>query len=220
MMDDFSCDCLYPCDNYPECGGTKISFNTETMTPQEEANKFFNEYMGLKWGLSAMTNTPISMKTQELRHLYQAIDQLRYNRAKREFEETLKNIHDLAVEGKSLAKSERLEYESKIHAMKASHESIQYERARLTDKVNVLESRIKELESLLADKEGWIRCEDRLPEDFTRVIVWSDVWRDMKPGVYIDYCQPDAVDHYRWTQYQKITHWRPLPKPPIDTKEK
>lgn len=33
--EDFKCDCGYPCDNYPECGGVRVTFSEPSSGAEE-----------------------------------------------------------------------------------------------------------------------------------------------------------------------------------------
>lgn len=60
----------------------------------------------------------------------------------------------------------------------------------------------------------WISVKDKLPQEFKRVLVYSDFGIDSKVfegGIFYDgethcYCPIGKVDG--------VTHWMPLPKPP------
>ncbi|EHK90554.1 DUF551 domain-containing protein [Aggregatibacter actinomycetemcomitans] len=66
---------------------------------------------------------------------------------------------------------------------------------------------------------GWIKCEDRLPEDWSEVLFAiktpeSESGWLIRTGSYFDdsleFCSFDGV------QFEGVTHWKPLPKPPLE----
>ena len=63
-----------------------------------------------------------------------------------------------------------------------------------------------DIEELLKERE-WISVKDRLPEQYTDVIVLYDIGR---AGVNWVNNENEFVEH----AYCKVTHWMPLPEPP------
>ena len=61
-----------------------------------------------------------------------------------------------------------------------------------------------------ADSHGWIKCSERLPKPNTRVLICS---RDKEVGVAL-YQEVTGFGYI--PLYGEVTHWQPLPQPPID----
>lgn len=65
------------------------------------------------------------------------------------------------------------------------------------------------------ERGGWISVEERLPEDFQKVLVFW--WEHSEPMIDTAFWQKDAkhFDGQHWVRMEdKVTHWRPLPEPP------
>lgn len=56
-------------------------------------------------------------------------------------------------------------------------------------------------------KHLWVSCDERLPEKYDRVLVYSKATR---MGRSIDFVNADG----NWYTTPKVTHWMPLPEPP------
>ena len=81
---------------------------------------------------------------------------------------------------------------------------------KYTDHKASLEQLQKENEQLKADR-NWISVDDRLPEIYLGVLVWSidEIFiADRYPDCYR--CNGEPIDN--------VTHWQPLPKPPKESK--
>ena len=61
------------------------------------------------------------------------------------------------------------------------------------------------------EKDQWIPCSERLPEDGT----WN-IFTDGK-SISVERYKADAIDHFfpegRWFELEDVIAWRPLPKP-------
>lgn len=55
-------------------------------------------------------------------------------------------------------------------------------------------------------KEDWISVEDGLPEDYEWVICGNAKTQKSHYGRY---------EEDRWTRGREVTHWQPLPQPPV-----
>jgi len=79
-------------------------------------------------------------------------------------------------------------------------------------------------------KSEWIKCSDRLPENDQNVLVYhsedfhitvGDFERD-NVSYYIEsdgskfYTDDGWETEISWAQRGKVTHWMPLPNPPLD----
>jgi len=185
------------------------------MTPQEEAEKMFIQH--------DPDNDIESMVVRKQRKAF--VDG--YNRAKREFDEKIKELEE---------DNKRLEYfkgekEKEIdtnRVMIAVAESEEELIEKYESKINELEeslkgftgqwlsdqARIKELESLLADKEEWISVKKRFPvieSDGTseQVMIIDD-----DGNIDLSHYNSRGDWDYNYEYEMQVTHWRPLPKPP------
>lgn len=67
----------------------------------------------------------------------------------------------------------------------------------------------------MSENNGWIKCEDRLPSECDTVLLYvnDDEYPYIVTGwLYTDrefYDGQNCLSDY-------VTHWQPLPKPPID----
>ena len=65
---------------------------------------------------------------------------------------------------------------------------------------------------------NWISVNDRLPETYTRVLIFGRYTRDCPKKVY------EAVFHIKGKRFtslagiisKDVTHWQPLPSPPTN----
>jgi len=155
-------------------------------------------------------------------------DRFGYNRAKMEFEGEIQrlkkkrlNLLDVIRYGRK----QRLVYEAKVKELNdLIMPIIEYGQRQdwtvgtsITNELIKRSERLKELEYLLADKEEWISVSDKLPEIDANYQVFSDdeiitAGFNSKKQTWTDACFTFVTEY--------VTHWRPLPKPPIDTKEK
>lgn len=66
---------------------------------------------------------------------------------------------------------------------------------------------------------AWVRTEDRLPEAGKRVLVFLHWLREMEKGVWRASEDTGELRWYlgggTWYDRDDVTHWRPLPEPPI-----
>ena len=84
----------------------------------------------------------------------------------------------------------------------------------LSAEKQVLMRRVRELESenaRLKDAQRWIPVSERLPEDGKPVWVCT-IWNEQHSGFLIDGVW---VGLFRDFREGEITHWMPLPEPPI-----
>ncbi|MER1814591.1 DUF551 domain-containing protein [Proteus mirabilis] len=72
------------------------------------------------------------------------------------------------------------------------------------------------------DNNGWIRCDERLPElgDYSVLAYWSHGGMDM---VHVEDYFSDITNgldengnqmYTKWYLSQKVTHWQPMPEEP------
>lgn len=71
------------------------------------------------------------------------------------------------------------------------------------------------LRSLEVDMSEWISCEDKMPQDGVRVLVysrhnWVAIGSTIKGHKVKKFYDGDG---FSWNS---ITHWQPLPKPPVE----
>lgn len=71
----------------------------------------------------------------------------------------------------------------------------------------------------MSENNGWIKCKDRLPENWSEVIFAMKIpesetgWLIRTGGYFEDamvFCSFDGIE------FDGVTHWQPLVKPPID----
>lgn len=87
-------------------------------------------------------------------------------------------------------------------------ESIEYIRADVAQaQLDAANARIAELEAV----QRWVSVDERLPDTADRVLVYSNDY-DGK-GFYIENCDAwfDVLHHH----IHGVTHWMPLPPPPV-----
>ena len=69
------------------------------------------------------------------------------------------------------------------------------------------------------ESHGWIKCSEQLPDDWSEVLFAIKVPESesgclIRTGSYFEdgmgFCSFDGVE------FEGVTHWQPLPKPPID----
>ena len=79
----------------------------------------------------------------------------------------------------------------------------------VVDALNVAESRIAELE----EKQRWrVVANGELPEGDDEYWVWfDDKFTGIKISGYCDYSKQNG-----WDNTERVTHWMPLPEPPIE----
>lgn len=70
------------------------------------------------------------------------------------------------------------------------------------------------------EKEEWISCDERLPEDWVPVLVTLKkperlpAWIKARPENYFHIVDADVCENGEWTVNKKnVTAWMPLPKP-------
>jgi len=82
------------------------------------------------------------------------------------------------------------------------------------DLINRHKSKIDSLEyDLELLKQDWIKVEDKLPNENTRVLVYIGVEK-LDSHIYT-FFDTDRLLNGRWVRWGSyITHWMPLPKPP------
>lgn len=65
-------------------------------------------------------------------------------------------------------------------------------------------------------KQQWISVEDRLPEEYNRVLGYVEELNDLGTSHFI--WNVSYSTHHGWLdnlKHCKVTHWMPLPEPPI-----
>lgn len=67
-------------------------------------------------------------------------------------------------------------------------------------------------------EDNWIKVEDKLPEEFTHVLVWANISIDAGYAYYAigNWLYFTNQENF-WLSKQphiKVTHWQPLPNPP------
>lgn len=62
----------------------------------------------------------------------------------------------------------------------------------------------------MSENNGWIKCSKRLPKPNTKVLVCN------RFGKIIVALYQDLIGFGHIPLYGEITHWQPLPEPPID----
>lgn len=81
------------------------------------------------------------------------------------------------------------------------------------EELNSLNEQYKNLERLTVATEGWIACEERLPEDNARVFVYTRSGARIVASFY----------NGHWFDEQSgerdVVHWQPLPAPPAAVKK-
>jgi len=71
-----------------------------------------------------------------------------------------------------------------------------------------------------ANKEGWVRVENRLPEVGEIVLVWvGDSANTSVKHFYTSSGKWKSLEKTILPEYYIITHWQPLPTPPTDSNE-
>jgi hypothetical protein len=78
--------------------------------------------------------------------------------------------------------------------------------------IEMQQARIVELEAA----NRWIPVEERLPEDLIPVLVKGTSDNPHRAGCEVTWCF-----YHKWTGtlVNDITHWRPLPEPPVESKQ-
>lgn len=67
----------------------------------------------------------------------------------------------------------------------------------------------------MSENNGWIKCADRLPNKCTQVLLYVDDYK--YPHITIGRLNTNGdVGHCDDFLPDDVTHWQPLPQPPID----
>lgn len=66
-----------------------------------------------------------------------------------------------------------------------------------------------------ADAQRWISVEERLPERYKHVLVATRLTDEGEPDLEIAYFSIGGWQKDEGRLYGKVTHWMPLPEPPV-----
>ena len=63
----------------------------------------------------------------------------------------------------------------------------------------------------------WVKCSERLPETYTKVLVLVEVGNDSKQHIFVDELYESTKYGMTWQNNDNlVTHWMPLPAPPME----
>ena len=61
----------------------------------------------------------------------------------------------------------------------------------------------------------WVKCSERMPETYTKVLVLVEVGNDSKQHIFVDELYESTKYGMTWQNNDNlVTHWMPLPAPP------
>lgn len=63
-----------------------------------------------------------------------------------------------------------------------------------------------------AEQSGWVKCEERLPQE-NQIVLFFDDHNEMAVGFYNGLSFDYSLEDYFVTNYN-VTHWQPLPEKP------
>lgn len=67
-----------------------------------------------------------------------------------------------------------------------------------------------------AFESDWIKCSERMPETYTKVLVLVEVGNDSKQHIFVDELYESTKYGMLWQNNDNlVTHWMPLPTPPM-----
>ena len=64
---------------------------------------------------------------------------------------------------------------------------------------------------------SWVKCSERMPETYTKVLVLVEVGNDSKQHIFVDELYESTKYGMTWQNNDNlVTHWMPLPTPPME----
>ncbi len=76
---------------------------------------------------------------------------------------------------------------------------------------------INVLTSELTLTTDWVKCSERMPETYTKVLVLVEVGNDSKQHIFVDELYESTKYGMLWQNNDNlVTHWMPLPAPPLE----
>ena len=72
-------------------------------------------------------------------------------------------------------------------------------------------------ESELTPASDWVKCSERMPETYTKVLVLVEVGNDSKQHIFVDELYESTKYGMTWQNNDNlVTHWMPLPDRPTE----
>ena len=69
----------------------------------------------------------------------------------------------------------------------------------------------------LTPATDWVKCSERMPETYTKVLVLVEVGNDSKQHIFVDELYESTKYGMTWQNNDNlVTHWMPLPTPPLE----